>query len=127
MIENRGLHDTFTKFFEIPSLDSFKDLMRKNFGEADQLDFKSEWLDWSKVAKHICKLRFFTDLCLVSHSPERFLNSFLSFGTPAPWLNTPRSTLASRRDYFTSSEGRNWLEMDVKPGKDSGEGGDTIQ
>jgi hypothetical protein len=42
--------------------------------------------------------------------------------TPKYWdscalPNTPRSALASRGDYFTSSEGRNYLEMEVKPGK----------
>jgi hypothetical protein len=42
--------------------------------------------------------------------------------TPRYWdsralPNTPMSTLASREDYFTSSEGRNWLEREVKPRK----------
>lgn len=53
MIPQKNIHDSFAQFFETPTRDSFKELLRENFGEADQFDFKAEWPDFPKVAKHV--------------------------------------------------------------------------
>ena len=46
-------HENITKFFENPTRDKFKELVQFNTGEYDNLDFKKEWPDSSKLAKHV--------------------------------------------------------------------------
>lgn len=49
----KTLHEDFTKFFESPTRDGFRVLMQNHFGEQDFLDFKSEWPEMSKMARHM--------------------------------------------------------------------------
>lgn len=50
---NKKRHESFAKFFENPSREALRDLLQYNTGEEDYLDFKREWPDDSKLAKHI--------------------------------------------------------------------------
>ena len=38
----KGLHEEFTRFFETPTRDSFRDLVRNNLGEFPHCDFKGQ-------------------------------------------------------------------------------------
>jgi Divergent AAA domain. len=49
-------HEGFARFFEQPTRESFRELIRQGVGETDYLDFKSQWPDLNKVAKHILAL-----------------------------------------------------------------------
>lgn len=49
-------HEGFAKFFEAPTRESLRDLLKANIGETDYLDFKEEWPELAKVAKHILGL-----------------------------------------------------------------------
>jgi predicted HTH transcriptional regulator len=49
----KGLKEEFAKFFENPSRESLRQLLANQTGEYNDLDFKGEWLDQSKLAKHI--------------------------------------------------------------------------
>lgn len=49
-------HEAFAQFFEKPTRESLRDLIKQSIGETDYLDFKSEWPDLIKVAKHILAL-----------------------------------------------------------------------
>lgn len=43
----------FARFFEQPTREGLKELLKQNFGEQDYLDFKKQWTSLSKIAKHI--------------------------------------------------------------------------
>lgn len=46
-------HEAFAQFFEKPTRQGLRDLIKQNIGETDYLDFKSEWPELVKVSKHI--------------------------------------------------------------------------
>ncbi len=46
-------HEAFAKFFEAPTRTGLRDLLKGNIGETDYLDFKEDWPEWVKLAKHI--------------------------------------------------------------------------
>lgn len=52
----KSLHESVTKFFEEPTREKFRELVQFNTGEYDNLDFKKEWPESSKLAKHILAL-----------------------------------------------------------------------
>lgn len=47
------MYENFAHFFEQPTRNGLRDLLKLNYGEHDFLDFKCEWPNLSKVAKHI--------------------------------------------------------------------------
>ncbi len=49
-------HEAFAQFFETPTREKLRDLIKQSIGETDYLDFKSEWPDLIKVSKHIIAL-----------------------------------------------------------------------
>lgn len=49
-------HEGFARFFEQPTRESFRELVRQGVGETDYLDFKAQWPDLNKIAKHILAL-----------------------------------------------------------------------
>lgn len=52
----KSLHEEFAQFFENPTRDSLRDLIKRNYGENRQIDFKEEWPDTPKLARHILAL-----------------------------------------------------------------------
>jgi predicted HTH transcriptional regulator len=53
---NNTHHEAFAKFFEAPTRASLRDLLKNDIGETDYLDFKREWPDYPKVARHVLAL-----------------------------------------------------------------------
>jgi predicted HTH transcriptional regulator len=49
-------HEAFAQFFETPTREKLRDLIKQSIGETDYLDFKAEWPDLLKVSKHIIAL-----------------------------------------------------------------------
>lgn len=49
----KNKHENFAQFFENPSRENFRDLLQYNNGEEDYLDFKREWPNHPKLAKHL--------------------------------------------------------------------------
>lgn len=49
----KAIYESFSRFFEQPTRDGLRELLKINFGEQDNLDFKREWPVLSKIAKHI--------------------------------------------------------------------------
>lgn len=49
-------HEAFAQFFEKPTRERLRELIKQNIGETDNLDFKAEWPDLVKVSKHILAL-----------------------------------------------------------------------
>lgn len=56
MALDKRLYAGFTEFFEQPSRDTLRDLMRYGSGESDSFDFKEAWPEKAKIAKHILAL-----------------------------------------------------------------------
>ena len=52
-LQSKGIKEIFVNFFEDPSRDKFRDLIRNNLGEFPYLDFKKDWLSFPKMARHI--------------------------------------------------------------------------
>lgn len=46
-------YEAFAQFFEEPTRDKLRNLIEESIGETDHLDFKAEWPEFPKVAKHI--------------------------------------------------------------------------
>lgn len=49
-------HEGYAKFFEEPTRESLRELLKHNIGELDYLDFKETWPEVPKLAKHILGL-----------------------------------------------------------------------
>ena len=52
----KGAKEAFARFFEAPSREKLRDLLRDNLGEANEFDFKKEWPETPKLAKHVLGL-----------------------------------------------------------------------
>jgi predicted HTH transcriptional regulator len=52
----KSQHEAFSQFFEKPTREKLRELVKQNIGETDYLDFKAEWPDLVKVSKHILAL-----------------------------------------------------------------------
>ena len=51
--QKKGFKEDFAKFFENPDRVKFRDLIKNNTGEYNHIDFKGQWLEGTKLAKHI--------------------------------------------------------------------------
>lgn len=49
-------HESFARFFAEPTREALRELLRRNIGETDYLDFKSDWPALPKLARHILAL-----------------------------------------------------------------------
>ena len=49
----KNIHESITNFFESPTREKFRELIQFNTGEYDNLDFKKEWPEITKLAKHV--------------------------------------------------------------------------
>ena len=56
MALNKAAHEGFARFFEAPSRESLRDLLKNSIGETDQIDFKVELPEKTKLAKHLLGL-----------------------------------------------------------------------
>lgn len=52
----KSQHEAFAQFFEQPTRERLRELIKQSIGETDYLDFKVEWPDLVKVSKHILAL-----------------------------------------------------------------------
>ncbi|MEH6416205.1 AlbA family DNA-binding domain-containing protein [Pseudomonas sp. CGJS7] len=49
-------HEAFAQFFTAPTREALRELLRRNIGETDYLDFKADWPVLPKLARHILAL-----------------------------------------------------------------------
>lgn len=69
--KNKGWHEEFSRFFETPSRESLRDLLRKNMGESNDYDFKGQWPAYPKTARHILGFANSGGGCLIVGVEER--------------------------------------------------------
>ena len=49
-------HESFARFFTEPTREALRELLRRNIGETDYLDFKADWPSVPKLARHVLAL-----------------------------------------------------------------------
>lgn len=79
----KGWKEDFAKFFENPSRENLRELLRNQVGEFDHIDFKGEWLEDSKLARHLLGFANSGGGCLVIGIAENVDKSFDVVGLPA--------------------------------------------
>lgn len=65
MATKKGIREAFAKFFEEPSREALRELLKQHVGESEFLDFKEEWPKHSHLAKHILGFANTGDACIV--------------------------------------------------------------
>ncbi len=63
--KSKTVHESFSKFFESPTRESLRSLLREHLGELRNCDFKEAWPEHSAVAKHLIGLANVGGGCLV--------------------------------------------------------------
>lgn len=76
----KAYHESFARFFEIPSRDALRDLLKGNPGELRWCDFKAEWPEASALSKHVLGLANSGGGCLVIGVEERADGTLVSVG-----------------------------------------------
>ena len=71
MKKKRNRYEEFARFFEDPKRETFRDLIRNNYGELVGLDFKENWPDDPKTARHLLGFGNSGGGCLVLGVAER--------------------------------------------------------
>jgi hypothetical protein len=54
--KSKTVHEAFVRFFETPTRESFRDLLKEHAGELRHCDFKESWPDLADVSKHLLGL-----------------------------------------------------------------------
>jgi len=64
-MKNKGLFEEFTQFFEKPTREGLRQLIKKNVGELSYCDFKQQWPTYPKLARHLLGLANSGNSCMV--------------------------------------------------------------
>lgn len=51
--ESKTVHEAFSRFFENPTRESFRSLLKEHVGELRNCDFKEDWPEIGALAKHV--------------------------------------------------------------------------
>ena len=63
--KNKTWKEEFAKFFESPSREGLRNLLRDHLGETHGFDFKEVWPSYSKLSRHILGLANYGGGCLI--------------------------------------------------------------
>lgn len=63
--ESKTVHESFSRFFETPTRESLRALLKEHVGELRNCDFKEAWPDHASVAKHLLGLANVGGGCLI--------------------------------------------------------------
>lgn len=78
--KNKGWREDYARFFEDPSREALRNLLRGHVGELNNCDFKKEWPVFSKVARHVLGLANSGGGCLIVGIEEKDDKTFDSVG-----------------------------------------------
>lgn len=81
-MSRKGHHEEFTRFFEHPTRDAFRELLRSHYGEMNNLDFKTTWVAYPKAARHILAMANSGGGCIIFGMEEQVDGTVLSVGLP---------------------------------------------
>ena len=79
----KALKELFAKFFENPSREWLRELLKNHTGEQSDFDFKREWPDFSSIAKHILAIANTGGGCIVFGVAEMLDKTFDAVGLAA--------------------------------------------
>jgi predicted HTH transcriptional regulator len=69
--KKRLLKEEFAQFYENPSRENLRELLKNNLGEFPNLDFKEIWLPYSQMARHILAIANAGGGCIVVGVAEK--------------------------------------------------------
>jgi predicted HTH transcriptional regulator len=78
--KNKKWTEEFAQFFEIPSREGLRNILRDHLGESNNYDFKKEWPSYSKVSRHILGLANFGGGCMILGVEEKEDKTFVPVG-----------------------------------------------
>jgi hypothetical protein len=78
--KNKAWNEDFAKFFAAPSREGLRDLLKNHVGEFDNLDFKQNWPEFHKLARHILGLANSGGGCLCTGMKEKDDKTFEPVG-----------------------------------------------
>lgn len=76
-------HETFARFFAEPTREALRELLRRNIGETDYLDFKADWPILPKLARHVLAMANSGGGALVVGVTQQADGSLIASGLPA--------------------------------------------
>jgi predicted HTH transcriptional regulator len=79
----KGWHEEFARFFEVPTRDALRELLRVQAQEWDYCDFKQEWPTSGKLARHLLGVANSQGGCLVAGVAEKGDGTLDPIGLPA--------------------------------------------
>jgi hypothetical protein len=82
MASKKGIKEAFARFFEQPSREALRELLKQHVGESEFLDFKEEWPKHSHLAKHILGFANTGDACMVVGVKEEDDKTLAPAGLP---------------------------------------------
>lgn len=97
----KTIHEEFARFFEKPTREGFRELVRTHFGEWDELDFKMDWPAFSKIGRHFLGFANSGGGALVFGIKQEADNSLSPVGLPT--LRDKTDVHAGVQDYLPSS------------------------
>jgi hypothetical protein len=63
--DSKTVHESFSRFFEKPTRESFRSLLKEHLGELRNCDFKEDWPEMGALAKHLIGIGNAGGGCLV--------------------------------------------------------------
>lgn len=75
-LKSKSVHEKFSQFFESPTRDTLRALLKEHVGELRNCDFKEDWPDHASVAKHLLGIANTGGGCLimgVKEEPDKTL------------------------------------------------------
>jgi hypothetical protein len=82
MAVQKGHKESFARFFEEPSRESLRELLKQHVGETRFLDFKEEWPKHAALAKHILGFANTGQACIIMGAKELADRSIDPVGLP---------------------------------------------
>jgi hypothetical protein len=82
MALQKGHKESFARFFEEPSRDGLRELLKQHVGETKFMDFKEEWPQHAKLAKQVLGFANTGDACLIMGAKENADGSIEMIGLP---------------------------------------------
>ena len=80
--DSKTVHEAFARFFEAPSRESLRTLLKEHVGELRNCDFKAEWPENSALSKHILGIGNAGGGCLIFGVKENDDKSTTPQGLP---------------------------------------------
>lgn len=100
-MSKRSIKEEFAGFFEDPTRDRLRDILKGNVGELSNLDFKEKWPAYPKVARHLLGMGNSNGGCIIVGVSEKDDKSLDPIGLDK--LEDKSSIIDGIKNYFPNS------------------------